>query len=158
MAGGQLLPTISPAAYCDDTLTVTSPPNDVPDGSSDATIASRWFSFAARPLKEGYDDIAAKTRSACRRAGSMEITFHALRATYATIVANQNLPLPQLAVLLGHRDIRTTAIYMRPESERAALDPRAQLGGGAAAKQAEQSVQVRHNYITCQSANLWSYV
>ncbi|MDQ3299972.1 MAG: site-specific integrase [Myxococcota bacterium] len=82
-----------------------------------------------RPLKEGHDDVAQKTRSACKRAGLTPLTFHSLRASYATVVADQGLPLPQLQALLGHVDATTTAIYIRPESARAALDPRARLGG-----------------------------
>lgn len=81
-----------------------------------------------RPLLENQDDVAARTRSACKRAGLTPMTFHSLRATYATIVANQGLPVSTLAALLGHQDVRTTNIYMRPESARAALDPRARIG------------------------------
>lgn len=82
-----------------------------------------------RPLREGFDDVAQKTRSACKRAGLTPLTFHSLRASYATVVADQGLPLPQLQALLGHLDATTTAIYIRPESARAAMDPRARLGG-----------------------------
>jgi integrase len=82
-----------------------------------------------RPLREGYDDMAAKTRSACKRAGLTPITFHSLRASYATLVADHGLPLAKLQALLGHADITTTGIYLRPESSRAALDPRARLSG-----------------------------
>lgn len=69
--------------------------------------------------------MAAKTRSACKRAGLTPVTFHALRAHYSTIVADRGLPLSLLQALLGHADPKTTSIYVRPESQRAALDPRA---------------------------------
>jgi integrase len=82
-----------------------------------------------RPLREGFDDMAAKTRSACKRAGLTPITFHSLRASYATLTSDNGLPLAKLQALLGHADIKTTGIYLRPESERAALDPRARLSG-----------------------------
>src|SRR5262249_55405508 len=52
-----------------------------------------------RPLREGYDDVAAKTRSACKRAGLTPITFHSLRASYATLVADQGLPIAKLQAL-----------------------------------------------------------
>jgi hypothetical protein len=39
------------------------------------------------------------------------------------------LPLGKLSALLGHSDVATTAIYIRPESAHAAADPRAILGG-----------------------------
>lgn len=83
-----------------------------------------------RPLQEKSDDMAALTRAACKRAGLAPLTFHSLRATYATIAASQNLPIGSLQALLGHADMKTTAVYIRPESTRAALDPRARIGGG----------------------------
>jgi integrase len=86
-----------------------------------------------RPLREGYDDMAAKTRSACKRAGLEPLTFHSLRATYATLTADAGLPITKLSALLGHADAATTAIYIRPESSRAAVDPRAILGGTVSA-------------------------
>jgi integrase len=82
-----------------------------------------------RPLREGHEDMAAKTRAACKRAGLAPVTFHALRSSFATIVADQGLPLSKLRALLGHQDLQTTGIYLRPESGRAALDPRSHLSG-----------------------------
>lgn len=84
-----------------------------------------------RPLRENYDDVAQKTRSACKRAGLTPMTFHSLRSTFGTIVSDGGLPLAQVQALLGHADIRTTGIYLRPESARAALDPRARVSAGA---------------------------
>ncbi|HEY1815551.1 MAG TPA: site-specific integrase [Kofleriaceae bacterium] len=81
-----------------------------------------------RALVEHKDDMASKTRSACKRASVTPLTFHALRATYATLVADAGLPVSKLSALLGHADVKTTAIYIRPESSHAALDPRAMLG------------------------------
>lgn len=83
-----------------------------------------------RPLKEGYDDMAERTRSACKRAGLTPMTFHSLRASYATLVADQGLPIGKLAALLGHADVKTTSIYIRPESDRAAMDHRAVISPG----------------------------
>jgi integrase len=91
----------------------------------------------ARPLREGYDDMAAKTRAACKRAGLEPLTFHSLRATYATLTADAGLPITKLSALLGHADAATTAIYIRPESSRAAVDPRAILGGTVSAPSAQ---------------------
>jgi integrase len=82
-----------------------------------------------RPLREGYDDMAAKTRAACKRAGLAPLTFHSLRASYATLTADGGLPITKLSALLGHGDVSTTAIYIWPESAHAASDPRAILGG-----------------------------
>lgn len=82
-----------------------------------------------RPLRERFDDMALKTRSACKRAGLAPLTFHSLRASYATITADQGLPIGRLSALLGHNDAATTAIYIRPESEHAVTDPRARISG-----------------------------
>ncbi|MEJ7597791.1 MAG: site-specific integrase [Kofleriaceae bacterium] len=90
-----------------------------------------------RPMREGHEDMAAKTQSACKRAGLTPLTFHALRASFATIVADHGLPVSSLQVLMGHADVRTTGIYMRPESSRAALDPRARLSIHAGSTSAE---------------------
>lgn len=91
-----------------------------------------------RPLREGYDDVASMTRAACRRAGLEPLTFHALRATYATLTADAGLPIGKLQALLGHTAASTTAIYIRPASEHAALDPRAILGGHVVATSPDQ--------------------
>lgn len=84
-----------------------------------------------RPMIEGHDDCAAKARAACKRAGLIPMPFHSLRASYATLVADQGLPVGKLQALLGHADASTTAIYIRSESTHARLDPRARLGGRA---------------------------
>lgn len=82
-----------------------------------------------RPMIEGRDDVAQKTRAACKRAGLTPLTFHQLRHTYGTITSDQGLPLAKLQSLLGHADAKTTSIYINPESSNAAQDPRARLGG-----------------------------
>lgn len=92
-----------------------------------------------RPLREGRDDVAAKTRAACKRAGVPPVTFHDLRASYATLVADAGLPIGKLQALLGHADASTTAIYIRPESAHSAADPRAILGGHVLATTPEDS-------------------
>jgi integrase len=84
-----------------------------------------------RPLRERVDSVSRRTRAACRRAGLQELTFHSLRATYATIAVDQGLPISKLQALMGHADAATTSIYIRPEAQHAATDPRAILGGTA---------------------------
>ena len=81
-----------------------------------------------RPMIEGRDDVAAKTRAACKRAQLTPLTFHQLRHTYGTILSDQGLPIGKLAALLGHADVKTTSICINPESAAAAMDPRARLG------------------------------
>jgi hypothetical protein len=43
----------------------------------------------------------------------------------------------KLSVLLGHGDVKTTAIYIRGDTAHAAIDPRAVLGGSAVARPAD---------------------
>jgi len=95
-----------------------------------------------RPLREGHDDMAQKTRSACKRAQVTPLTFHSLRASYATLVADQGLPTSKLQALLGHADASTTAIYIRSESANAAADARAVLGGHVVDTKSEPASQV----------------
>lgn len=94
------------------------------------------------PLRENHDDVAARTRAACKRAGLIPLTFHSLRASYATVASNNGLPVSMLQVVLGHQDMRTTAIYVRPESALAAMDPRARLSGHVLDTSAEPASSV----------------
>lgn len=90
------------------------------------------------PLVEGGDDMADKTRAACKRANVAPVTFHQLRASYATLVADAGLPISKLQVLLGHSDAKTTSGYIRAESQSAALDPRARLSGHVVATKLDE--------------------
>ena len=73
--------------------------------------------------------LAKLTRRACKTAGIEPVTFHQLRHTFATMVAEQ-MPLPAVKELLGHADITTTARYAHADSATAARDPRARLSFG----------------------------
>lgn len=56
--------------------------------------------------------IDAALKRVCRLAGlPEEFTFHDLRHTYATILAEGHVPIKKAAALLGHADIRTTLRY-----------------------------------------------
>lgn len=57
-------------------------------------------------------------RSANRRAGTEGITPHHLRHAWATHAADAGAQLQDLQVVLGHKDIQTTARYVRPNPER----------------------------------------
>jgi integrase len=75
--------------------------------------------------------LAKLTRRACKAAGIEPITYHQLRHTFATMVA-ERMPLPAVKELLGHADITTTARYAHADSATAARDPRARLSFGGA--------------------------
>jgi integrase len=71
-------------------------------------------------------DILKRTRRACRRAGIAEVTFHQLRHTAASHLA-QRVPLPMVGAVLGHADPKTTARYAHLDTEGIARSPRLQL-------------------------------
>lgn len=69
--------------------------------------------------------------------GRHAITFHSLRHTMATLLAELGVPEKQRQLVMGHTDLRTTQLYthLRPISERA---PLAQLSGQVALLEAVQ--------------------
>lgn len=76
-----------------------------------------------------HDDLAGFARAACARARIEPITFHQLRHTFATRVA-ERMPITAVRELLGHVDIATTARYAHADGAAAARDPRARLTFG----------------------------
>lgn len=57
--------------------------------------------------------VASTVRRACRRAGLPEVGSHALRHTVACAMVAAQVPLPQIAQVLRHRSLQSTAIYAR---------------------------------------------
>jgi integrase len=62
--------------------------------------------------------IASTVRRACRRAGIPEVGAHRLRHTVACEMVAAGLPLPQIAQVLRHRSLQSTAIYARVDLDR----------------------------------------
>jgi integrase len=93
-----------------------------------ATSNARSCAVSFARFREGHDDLATKTRKACKRAGLTPLKFHDLRASFATLAAGQGLPVTLLQALLSPSDVKTTAIYLRADSATAALDPQAIIG------------------------------
>ena len=83
--------------------------------------SSRGFSNSARlrsnsPFVLSYHGETIKQikhgfASACARAGLEDVTPHTLRHTCGTWLAQQGVPLWQIAGWLGHSDLRTTEMY-----------------------------------------------
>lgn len=65
--------------------------------------------------------VASTVRRACRRAGLAEVGSHALRHTVATGMVAAQVPLPQIAQVLRHRSLQSTAIYARVDVDRLRL-------------------------------------
>jgi integrase/recombinase XerD len=59
--------------------------------------------------------IQGAVRSACRRAGLEEVGSHRLRHTAATQLLAAGAPLSEVAQVLRHREVATTAIYAKVE-------------------------------------------
>jgi integrase/recombinase XerD len=65
--------------------------------------------------------VASTVRRACRRAGLPEVGSHALRHTVACEMVAAQVPLPQIAQVLRHRSLQSTAIYARVDLDRLRL-------------------------------------
>lgn len=76
-----------------------------------ATMASRWL-FPAGRSKRPYDvsTISKRFTRAAGEAGLEGVTFHSLRRTFATEMANRLRPA-QLMKLMGHKHIEVTMKY-----------------------------------------------
>lgn len=65
--------------------------------------------------------VASTVRRACRRAGLPEVGSHALRHTVACEMVQAQVPLVQIAQVLRHRSLQSTAIYARVDLDRLRL-------------------------------------
>jgi integrase/recombinase XerD len=68
-----------------------------------------------QPIAAG--TVSSTVRRACRRAGVREIGAHRLRHTAACQMVAAQVPLPQIAQVLRHRSLQSTAIYARADVE-----------------------------------------
>ncbi len=62
--------------------------------------------------------VASTVRRACRRAGVPEVGAHRLRHTAACDMVAAQVPLPQIAQVLRHQSLQSTAIYARVDLDR----------------------------------------
>jgi Site-specific recombinase XerD len=75
--------------------------------------------------------VASTVRRACRRAGVAEVGSHRLRHTVACEMVAVQVPLVQIAQVLRHRSLQSTAIYARVDLDRLRLLAQPWPGGGA---------------------------
>jgi integrase/recombinase XerD len=68
------------------------------------------------PIASG--TVASTVRRACRRAGVAEVGAHRLRHTAACEMVAAQVPLPQIAQVLRHQSLQSTAIYARVDVDR----------------------------------------
>jgi len=65
--------------------------------------------------------VASTVRRACRRAGIAEVGSHRLRHTVACDMVDAGVPLTQVAQVLRHRSLQSTAVYARVDVDRLRL-------------------------------------
>ena len=75
--------------------------------------------------------VGVVVRDACERAGLPLVGAHRLRHTAATEMLDAGASLPEIAQVLRHRELQTTAIYAKVD--RGALRPLARPWPGGAA-------------------------
>lgn len=75
--------------------------------------------------------VASTVRRACRRAGVAEMGSHRLRHTAACEMVAAQVPLTQIAQVLRHRSLQSTAIYARVDLDRLRLLAQAWPEGGS---------------------------
>ena len=64
------------------------------------------------------DAVRGVVKDACARAGVPRVGAHRLRHTAATAMLRQGASLPEIAQVLRHREIKTTAIYAKVDRTR----------------------------------------
>jgi integrase len=62
-------------------------------------------------------DIKHGFKSACREAGINDLTFHDLRHTFGTRLADAGVDIVKIAELMGHQSILTTRRYTHATDE-----------------------------------------
>jgi integrase len=70
--------------------------------------------------------------AACRRAGVAPACSHQLRHTAATVMLREGGSLPEIAQVLRHRQLKTTAVYARVDHAALRTLALPWPGGGAA--------------------------
>ncbi len=64
-----------------------------------------------------YDDRKAIMRRLCKKAEIPYFRFHARRHAGASVMDNSNVPIGEIQKVLGHRNRRTTEIYLHPSGQ-----------------------------------------
>jgi integrase len=133
----------------------------VPIAPELADKLKRWR-FATGAASKGYviaidgepigerTDMAKRTRRACKAAGVNPVTFHQLRHTFASHLA-ERVSLPVVGAVLGHADPKTTARYAHVDTASLARDPRLHLSFAAPAG-ALATMAAAHDPHTSSSA------
>lgn len=77
--------------------------------------ATTWeksaYVFANAETETKFKDLSRAFEGACRRAGLEDVTFHTLRHSFASRLAQAGVPLNTIRELLGHGDMTVTMRY-----------------------------------------------
>jgi len=80
------------------------------NGTSEWVFPSNRTDTHIKDIPKGFD-------KACERAGIEDLTFYDTRRTYATRLHFAGIPLYKIMKLLGHRNLKTTQIYLGLEDD-----------------------------------------
>ena len=96
-------------------------------------VAGRALFVSARAPRTGLSSDAVRqvVRRACARAGTPACGAHRLRHTAATQLLRKGAPLAEIAQLLRHRSVSTTAIYAKVDRSALAIVTQPWPGGAA---------------------------
>jgi len=96
------------------------------------TVHRKVFISARAPFEPiAGGTVASTVRRACRRAGVVEMGSHRLRHTMACEMVAAQVPLIQIAQVLRHDSLQSTAIYARVDLETLRLLAQPWLGGAS---------------------------
>ena len=83
-------------------------------GRPRTSLRREVFLRSLAPLEGlGRGGISSVVRRACQRVGLPEVGAHRLRHTLASEMVNSGVPLPEIAQVLRHRSMTSTALYAR---------------------------------------------
>ena len=96
--------------------------NEITDAPSDLE------KYVLYPCQDSYQPISNSAptcwSSLLEDAAITNFRWHDLRHTFASTLANSNVPLPTLQALMGHANIKTTSLYLHAtdEQKKSAVD------------------------------------
>jgi integrase len=101
------------------------------------------FVFWNVQTENAFKNLSKAVKSACNRAGLQEVTFHTLRHTFASRLAQAKVPINVIRELLGHGDMQVTMRYahLAPSNLREAVQ--LLVKEGFKAEKRTRSVQAR---------------
>jgi integrase len=133
----------------------TYTPGDTKGGEAVARPMPPWLVADLKPLAKTFGWIVPSTRNgqpvsaarlarllhhACRDLELPRLTPHCLRHTYATWLSEEGLPIQDIQLVLGHKDVKTTSGYLgfdlsRVKSAQARVAQRTGLAGRESGRQ-----------------------